>query len=129
MVPTGWWDDDAWFRTKIDVLVLNGPMAVVADWKTGKHRPDFFQMELFAIQVFKHYPDIETVRGGLVFVVCNELVKEQYDYEVAPSLWAKWLADYNRMEQAYIKDVWNANQSGLCKRHCVVTECVYNGRN
>ena len=82
-----------------------------------------------AMALFKYFPEIEVVRGGLVFVVCNELVKDEYDIEVAPKLWSKWLTDYNRMEKAYTNDVWNANQSGLCKRHCVVTECVYNGRN
>jgi len=79
--------------------------------------------------LFKHFPNIETVRGGLVFVVCDELVKEEYEHTVASSLWTKWLTDYSRMEKAQEKNVWNANQSGLCKRHCVVTECVYNGRN
>jgi RecB family exonuclease len=131
--PCGFRDDNVRWRGIADLVILDreSKVAWVIDYKTSKNTryADKGQLELMALAVFKHYPDIETVRGGLVFVVCNELVKEQYDYEVAPSLWAKWLADYNRMEQAYIKDVWNANQSGLCKRHCVVTECVYNGRN
>jgi hypothetical protein len=30
----------------------------------------------------------------------------------------------------YMKpDVWNAHPSGLCKRHCVVIECIHNGSN
>ena len=82
-----------------------------------------------ALAVFKHYPDIETVKGGLLFVVCNELIRDTYDSSSAGKMWEKWLADYNRMETAFDNDVWNAHQSGLCKRHCLVTECVHNGRH
>jgi hypothetical protein len=79
--------------------------------------------------VFKHFPMVEKVRAGLLFVVCKELVKENYDYSTASSLWVKWYEGFDRMEKAYETGVWNANPSGLCRQHCVVTECVYNGRN
>ena len=36
--PTTWWASDAWLRSKLDILILNGPDAIVADWKTGKRR-------------------------------------------------------------------------------------------
>jgi hypothetical protein len=39
--PTGWWDADAWLRSKLDVLVVVGDTAVVMDWKTGKRRISF----------------------------------------------------------------------------------------
>jgi hypothetical protein len=32
-----------------------------------------------AMAVFLHYPDIKKVRGGLVFVVSNDLIKASYD--------------------------------------------------
>jgi hypothetical protein len=82
-----------------------------------------------ALSMFKLYPDLESVKGGLLFVVCNELVKDSYSKKDESTLWAKWLSDYSRMEQAFENNVWNAHQSGLCKRHCIVTECVHNGRN
>lgn len=131
--PCGFWDDDCWYRGIADLVILDeeNKTAWVVDYKTGKNTryADKGQLELMALCVFKHFPDIETVRGGLLFVVCNELIRETYGKDQAGKMWEKWLADYNRMEQAWKKDVWNAHQSGLCKRHCIVTECVHNGRH
>ena len=131
--PCGFWDDDCWYRGIADLVILDkeAKTAWVIDYKTGKNTryADKGQLELMALCVFKHYPEVETVRGGLLFVVCNELVKDTYASSSAGKLWEKWLADYNRMEIAYTNDVWNAHQSGLCKRHCIVTECVHNGRH
>ena len=131
--PCGFWDDNCWYRGIADLVILDeeNKTAWVIDYKTSKNTryADKGQLELMALCVFKHFPDIETVRGGLLFVVCNELIRETYGKEQAGKMWEKWLADYNRMEQAWKKDVWNAHQSGLCKRHCIVTECVHNGRH
>ena len=131
--PCGFWDEDCWYRGIADLVILDeeNKTAWVVDYKTSKNTryADKGQLELMALCVFKHFPDIETVRGGLLFVVCNELIRETYGKDQAGEMWEKWLADYNRMEQAWKKDVWNAHQSGLCKRHCIVTECVHNGRH
>jgi len=131
--PCGFWDDDCWYRGIADLVILDkeNKTAWVIDYKTGKNTryADKGQLELMALCVFKHFPEVETVKGGLLFVVCNELIRETYDSELAGEMWKKWLADYNRMEQAWKNDVWNAHQSGLCKRHCIVTECVHNGRH
>jgi hypothetical protein len=43
---------------------------------------------------------VEKVRAGLLFVVCKELVKENYDYSTASSLWVKWYEGFDRMEKA-----------------------------
>jgi RecB family exonuclease len=131
--PCGFWDDDCWYRGIADLVILDeeNKVAWVIDYKTGKSAKyaDKGQLELMALCIFKHFPDVETVKGGLLFVVCNELIRDKYYKEDEPEMWKKWLADYNRMEQAWKKDVWNAHQSGLCKRHCIVTECVHNGRH
>lgn len=131
--PCGFWDKDCWYRGIADLVILDKEekTAWVIDYKTGKNTryADKGQLELMALCVFKHFPEVETVRGGLLFVVCNELIRDKYEASSAGEMWEKWIADYNRMEQAYKNDVWNAHQSGLCKRHCIVTECVHNGRH
>ena len=57
------------------------------------------------------------------------IVKEVYKKEDSDLLWDKWFFKYNRMKIANKENVWNARPSGLCKRHCVVVECVHNGNN
>ena len=96
--------------------------------KSAKYA-DKGQLELMALATFKHYPEVDTVRAGLLFVISRDLIKDTYTKDMIPVLWSKWLANYKRMETAHEKDVWNAHPSGLCRRHCVVLECVHNGSN
>ena len=99
--------------------------------KTGKSTryADKSQLELMALGIFKHFPVVKTVKAGLLFVVCNELIKESYVQQDQTILWDKWMSSFTRMDTALQTDVWNANPSGLCKNHCPVIDCVHNGRN
>jgi len=114
LVPTGWWDHDAWFRSKLDILVLNGPDAVVGDWKTGKHRPDLFQMELFALQVFKHHPEVTNVTTSLIWLQDMRLDTETYRLKNIPALWEKFHNKVQRIEHAVEIGAFPAKPSGLC---------------
>ena len=84
---------------------------------------------MMALAIFAHYPKITSIRAGLLFVVANKLVKETYEVADRANLWEKWASNYATMEKAFEADVWNPRPSGLCKRHCPVTECAHNGSN
>lgn len=131
--PCDFYSKDVWFRGIADLLIIDvvGNMAWVVDYKTGKSAKyaDKGQLELMALSVFAHYPDIEKVNAGLVFVVANKLVKETYEIVDRANLWEKWTSNYATMEKAFEADVWNPRPSGLCRRHCPVTECPHNGSN
>ena len=112
--PTGWWDSDAWLRSKIDVLVRKGPKAVMFDWKTGKRRPDFDQLEMFAAQVFKHYPEVQEVKTTFVWLKEMKMDHETFTREQEPALWRKILTKVTRVEGSLEHDNWPAKPSGLC---------------
>lgn len=112
--PTGWWDSDAWLRSKIDVLVRKGPKAVMFDWKTGKRRPDFDQLEMFAAQVFKHYPEVQEIKTTFVWLKEMKMDSETFTREQEPALWRKILTKVTRVEGALEHDNWPAKPSGLC---------------
>ena len=101
------------------------------DYKTSKSAKyaDKGQLELMALATFKHFPDVKRIRAGLLFVISKDLVKATYRIDEQAVLWDKWMTDYARMEKAFEVDVWNPRPSGLCKRHCVVAECIHNGNN
>lgn len=113
--PTGWWDADAWLRSKLDILVLNGDKAVVMDWKTGKRNPDFFQMGMFAAQVFKHFPDVTEVKTSLVWLKTMDMDTEIYLRKDANALWADIMGRIRRIYQSVDHDNWPAKPSGLCR--------------
>ena len=122
---------DVWFRGIADLVILDGDLAWVVDYKTGKSAKyaDKGQLELMALGVFAKYPQIKTVRAGLFFVVCNDLVKDTYMEYDSGKLWEKWLGKYAQMQTAADEDMWNARPNGLCRRHCPVIEGVHNGAN
>jgi len=113
--PTGWSDDDAWLRTKIDVLVINQKDAKVLDWKTGKRKPDFDQLELYALQIFTHYPEVERVAVGFVWLKDKAMDREVYMRQDAATLWTKLLTQIKRIEKSVETDNWPARPSGLCR--------------
>ncbi len=123
---------NVWYRGVADLIIINKDTGVakVIDYKTGKSAKyaDKGQLELMALCVFKHFPEIKVVRSGLLFVVCNAFVKETYTVLNQTELWRKWLISYGLLEKAYDKDVWNPRPTGLCRAHCVVMECPHNGR-
>ena len=119
LTPTGWWDADAWLRSKLDILVINDTDAEVMDWKTGKRNPDFFQMQMFAVQVFKHFPDVVNVRTSLVWLKDMSMDSEKYNRLQANELWQEILKRINRIYKSVEHDNWPYRPSGLC-RFCPV---------
>jgi hypothetical protein len=117
LTPTGWWDADAWLRSKLDVFVIVGADAVVMDWKTGKRKADNFQMELFAAQVFKHYPQVQRVKTSLVWLKTMEMDTEQFTRLHMNTIWAEVMKRIQRIQDAYELGNWPARPSGLC-RYC-----------
>jgi CRISPR/Cas system-associated exonuclease Cas4 (RecB family) len=114
--PTGWWDDDAWLRFKLDVMIHHDNYAAVVDWKTGKRRPDFWQLELFAFAVMTADPSIERVATAFVWIrdmACDTQTfsrTEHYD-----GIKLRLLQDIARIERALESDVWPVKPSGLCR--------------
>lgn len=117
LTPTGWWDADAWLRSKLDVLVIVGADAVVMDWKTGKRNADQFQMQMFAAQVFKHFPGAQRVKTSLVWLKTMEMDTNSYAREDANAIWAEIMKRIQRIHDAYEHGNWSARPSGLC-RYC-----------
>ena len=131
LAPCDFSAKDVWWRGIADLVILDEDIAWVIDYKTGKNvkYADKGQLELMALAVFIHFPRVNSIRAGLLFVVSRDLIKDTYTRDMMPVLWDKWLGNYKRMESAYNSNTWNAHPSGLCKRHCAVLECVHNGSN
>jgi hypothetical protein len=122
---TGWWEPDAWLRSKLDILVLLGDNAIVMDWKTGKRRADSFQMEMFAAQVFKHYPEVKSVKTSLIWLKTMELDTSNYKREVANDLWVGIMGRIRRIHESLEYENWPARPSGLCRFCPARHDCEY----
>lgn len=132
-VPTRYWGKDAWHRGKIDLFVLNKKKkrAYIVDWKTGGNPkyadPD--QLETNSLLIFRKYHEVDVIKAALFFVLQSKLITYEFRKEDYPKIWSKWVKKHARVEEAHKTGVFNPRPSGLCKKHCPITECPYNGAN
>ena len=123
--PTGWWSDDAWLRSILDVLILFKDRAIVMDWKTGKRRPDFTQLEMFALQVFSHFPHINRVTTSFVWLKDMKQDKRSFCRDLSGEMQGHLNGRVARINQSLANDDFPAKPSGLC-RWCPCYEwCEY----
>jgi hypothetical protein len=126
----GFFDENVWFRGVADLLVINGDLAYIVDYKTGKSSQfaDAKQLELMALAVFKHFPEVKKAKAGLAFLVAEDFVKANYDVEESPTKWIKWIQETDRLAKAHETGVWNPKQNFTCRKYCLVKSCEHNGK-
>jgi hypothetical protein len=128
--PCGFFDKEVWFRGIADLIVLDADRAWVVDYKTGKSSKfaDTKQLELMALAIFKHFPQIKKVKTGLLFVIAKDFVKADFTQYDESTMWMPWLVHTNQLEKAYKNDVWNPRPNFSCKAWCPVKDCTHNGK-
>lgn len=121
-------DEGYWVRGIADLLIVDNDYGFIVDYKTGSDRyADLKQLRLMAYMAFVHFPKLQTIKSGLMFLMNGNFMPEEYTRSLMPSLWRNFIPDLNRLTLAYETDKWSANPSGLCRKHCVVTSCMHNG--
>jgi RecB family exonuclease len=122
---------DVWFRGIVDLVIVDGDRAFIVDYKTGKSAryADTGQLQLMALAVFAHFPEVRRATGALLFVIAEKFVPAVYAATDRSVLWAPWIKKYARLQKAYDTDVWNPSPTGLCRAHCPVVQCLHNGQN
>ena len=121
--------ENVWWRGIADLVVINESkkLAYSIDYKTSKSAryADTKQLDLVAIGIFKHFPNIVRVKSALAFVVSKEFVQAEHHVEMVPEYIKKPAQDVARIEAAIENGVWNPIQGPLCK-FCAVKDCEYN---
>ena len=63
-------DPGRWVRGIVDLLIVDGENAFIVDYKTGSNKyPDPKQLRLMALMTFAHFPEVQKIKGGLLFVM------------------------------------------------------------
>lgn len=120
MQPTGWFDSDCWYRGIIDVGIDYGTRAFLGDYKTGKVKKDFDQMNLFAATYMTIHPQVEVSRAAYIWLGHDTLTRKEIKREEVPVIWQDFMSRSRRLEVAYEKDKWPPKPSGLCRGWCPV---------
>ena len=126
--PCAFDDPDRWWRGIADLLIVNEETGVAhsIDYKTSKSAryADTKQLDLVALGIFAHFPNIVRVKSALIFVVSKEFVKADHYVEMTQKYIEKPRQDVARLEAAMDNGVWNPVQGPLC-RFCSVKQCEY----
>lgn len=129
--PVPWKDPNVWVRGIADLLIVDDDnlTAWVIDYKTGNDKyPDRDQLVLMSIMVFEHFPHIRKVNSALLFIVKNSMVKMQMMRDAKHAAWWRYRERTARLEACFDTNVWNPNQTPLCK-WCQVTGCEFNPKH
>lgn len=120
--PVGYFDKSVWCRCVIDFGLVGTKTAFFLDWKTGKRKPDSDQLALSAAIGFAHFPYLEEIHTGFVWLKDKQVDVDHYSRAQVGELWSVFLPRVRRLEQAYATDTWTPKPSGLCGKWCPVTK-------
>jgi len=117
--------ESRWVRGIVDLLIVDGDTAYIIDYKTGSNKyPDPKQLKLMALMTYAHFPTVQRVKAGLLFILRNSFVPEEYKRNDIEKLWTQFNQDVTRLELAYENSLWNPTPSGLCG-WCPVDKCKF----
>ena len=127
--PCGFFDKEVWFRGIIDFAKVNGDIATLVDYKTGKPHNKYNQLALFALHTFVRHPEVQTVKVKYYWTQAVYVTGKEYTRATIPELWKLFVPNLRQYVEAFKTDTWQPRQSGLCKKHCPVLNCEFNGRS
>jgi len=117
--------ENRWVRGIVDLLIVDGDYAFIVDYKTGSNKyPDPKQLKLMALMTFAHFPEVQNIKAGLLFVMHDSFMTEEYKRSDIYKLWGSFHRDLERLKFSYETDAWMPNPTPLCG-WCPVRECEY----
>ena len=123
--PCGFHDDGVWARCIVDLAIIDGEHGFNLDYKTGKRKPGSRQLEMSSAVLFAHYPELQSIKTGFVWLKEKKLDRDEHKRHEVPIIWQGFIGRVRRMEKSYEDDNWPVKTSGLCNGWCPVTGCKY----
>ena len=123
---------------KIDLSVFYKDWVTVLDWKSNGKIPDdrYFstlQLDINAAVLFAHHDSVNNIKAAYYYTRFDmakpqgdEAVYKREDYsELKGGLNDRII----KIKAAFESDIFPARQNGLCRGHCDVMSCEFNGKN
>lgn len=125
--PTGFFDRDVWGRAIVDYMKVNGSKVVIADWKFGKMKDDFQQLNIFIAFIAAYMPEVDTFTAAFYWAKEKQFTQIKRTRAEVPEIWNGIIPRVQKLEVATKTLDFPARPSGLCKKYCPVTSCPNNG--
>jgi hypothetical protein len=127
----GFWDDQAWLRGKLDLVVLSADSAFLLDWKykaylskVGAYESPF-ELELHALLLACNEGQRAKVTGHYGY---ETGLSRAYDLSDTKGTWTRVRGIAQDIERDQQAGEWERKRNGLCKAWCDVRDCPNNGR-
>lgn len=123
--PCGFKDPEYWVRGIADLLVVDGEQGFIVDYKTGSNKyPDPKQLQLMSLMAFAHFPQLQHIKAGLLFVAHEHFVTSEYEREKIDQYWQDFYWNLERLRLSHENNSWPANPTPLCG-WCPVNTCEF----
>jgi hypothetical protein len=123
--PVEWFAKDAWLRVKSDLTIINGKSAVQFDYKTGKVKDDFTQLQLNSAVTFHLAPELEQITHAFLWVKSKQITKETMMAQQVPEFWSRMLPRVSAYQAAHDQENFPPRPGFLCRGWCEVRTCQY----
>jgi hypothetical protein len=89
----------------IDLLKIEGDWAWVADYKSGKHKVDDDQLDLFAATTFLLFPDVDRVTSSYIWTKHHDdpkkfVTNKDYTRSEATEIWGGFIPRQEKLQIA-----------------------------
>lgn len=118
-----------WVRGIVDLLIIEGDTAHIVDYKTGSAKyPDPNQLKLMAAMTFAHFPEVNFIKAGLIFVLHEVFIDEQYHRKDIAKLWRPFEHTLTLLQASHETGNFVANPTPLCG-WCPVDTCTFHKKS
>lgn len=118
-----------WFRAKVDFIKLQGPIALLVDWKTGAIKEESFQLALTAACAFAKWPELQAVRCSFVWLKEDAESSENFLRTDMPAMWRKLWPRISALRSAHLSMDFPPTPNRLCRTWCKVVSCPNHGKS
>ena len=126
--PVDYFAKDVWVRGQADLIIHNEDTAIVVDYKTGKVRPNFDQLDLMVALSMCLDSRITKAMGVFFWTKEKQITKKAYRRDDLAEIWNDYIPRAQRLDFAIAHDEFEARPNGLCARYCEVQSCPYQGK-
>ena len=106
-------------------MLFRADTGFIVDYKTGNDKyADLKQLQLMALLSFAHFPQLQQIKAGLLFVAKSNFITAEYARANEDKLWADFIPHLERLRLSHEKDEWQPNPTPLCG-WCPVSTCEF----
>ena len=119
--------EDGWIRGVADMICGKDDKTLVIDYKTGKYRPHFYQLEFYSLAWMLSNDTCQQVTARFEWLKSGRRDERVYTRRDIPSLALGVLRPVLAAER---ETGWHPRPSGLCRNYCPVPSsmCPHSGR-